>query len=304
MSLVGKHFKLANGATVPAVAYGAGTKWFKLSDAQVDQSLVKSVKAALDLGFTHIDAAEIYNTDAEIGAAVAGRSRSSYFLTDKYAVGDSTHQNFSKHGDPYNSLKFHLQERLKLDYVDLYLLHSPFISKDHHGFDLQEAWRSLEKLVDDGLAKSIGVSNFAVDDLKKVLEIARIKPVVNQIEFNAFLQDQTPGVVEFSKKNDILVEAYSPLGPISKGNSAELNTYLDSVAAKYNKTQAQVLLRWVIENNILPVTTSSNEERIAQFADIFDFQLTAEEVDAIGAIGKKHKPLRQYWTREYAKFDQ
>ncbi|SGZ49393.1 CIC11C00000003389 [Sungouiella intermedia] len=303
MSLSGKVFTLSNGNTIPAVAYGTGTKWFKLGRDEIDTNLVDTLKLALAKGFVHIDGAEIYNTDAEIGEAISGKDRDSLFITDKYFAGDSSYKARSSLGTPYDSLKFHLANKLKTDYVDLYLLHAPFIKKETHGFDLKEAWQSLEKAVHDGLTKNIGVSNFSVDDLKEVLEVAKIKPVVNQIEFNAYLQNQTPGVVEFSQQNGILVEAYSPLGPIVKGEPGEFTEYLETLGSKYSKSASQVLLRWVIQKNVLPVTTSAKEERIAQFVDLFDFKLADEEVKKITDLGAKHPVLRQYWTTEYAKYD-
>lgn len=303
MSLSNNVFKLSNGNSIPAVAYGVGTKWFKLGRDEVDANVVNALKTALSNGFVHIDGAEIYNTDKEICEAIASVDRKNIFLTDKYFAGDASHKLMSKHGLPYDSLSYHLKNELKVDYVDLYLLHSPFITKESHGFTLQEAWKSLEKAVKDGLAKNIGVSNFAVEDLEAILEIAEIKPVINQIEFNAYLQNQTPGVVEFSQKNGILIEAYSPLGPIVKGEAGEFTEYLDTLASKYNKVPAQVLLRWVLQRGVLPVTTSAKQERIAQFSNIFDFELTSEEVEKITANGKSHPLLRQYWKPEYSKFD-
>lgn len=304
MSLQGNQFQLADGHKIPAVAYGLGTKWFKLGRNEVDENLVRTLKLALQKGFVHIDGAEIYNTDAELGQAIEGLDRSKLYITNKYLVGDASHQAISPHGLPYDSLKTQLTTQLNTDHVDLYLLHSPFVAKEAHGFDLAEAWKSVEKLVDDGLAKSIGVSNFRVEDLQEILKIARIKPVVNQIEYSAFLQDQTPGIVEFSQKHGILVEAYSPLGPITKGQPGELHEYLQKVAGIYKKTPEQVLLRWVLQRGILPVTTSSKEQRIEQFVDIFDFELTNEEVAQITAIGKKLPPLRQYWLPEFGKYDE
>lgn len=303
MSLSNNVFKLSNGNSIPAVAYGVGTKWFKLGRDEVDSNVVNALKTALAKGFVHIDGAEVYNTDKEIGEAIASVDRKNLFLTDKFFVGDESHKLVSKHGLPYDSLSYHLKNELKVDYVDLYLLHAPFVTKESHGFTLQEAWKSLEKAVKDGLTKNIGVSNFAVSDLEAILEIAEIKPVVNQIEFSAYLQNQTPGIVEFSQKHGILIEAYSPLGPIVKGEKGELTEYLETLASKYNKVPAQVLLRWVLQKGVLPVTTSAKEERIAQYTDIFDFELTSGEVQKISSIGESHPTLRQYWLPEYSKFD-
>lgn len=303
MSLSGKEFKLNDGNTIPAIAYGTGTKWFKFGNNEVDQNLVSALKLAIKTGFTHIDGAEVYNTSLEIGEAISASDRKSLYITEKFFVGDSSGKAKSQHGLPYDSLKWHLDNQLKTDHVDLYLLHAPFVKKEVHGFTLAEAWQSLEKLVEDGLTKSIGVSNFAVEDLEEILKVAKIKPAVNQIEFNAYLQNQTPGIVEFSQKHGILVEAYSPLGPIVKGEKGEFTDLLDKIGAQYNKNGTQVLLRWVLQRNILPVTTSGKEERLVQFLDVFNFELTEEEVKKITEAGLKHKTLRQYWTPEYSKYD-
>lgn len=294
---------MADGNPIPAIAYGVGTKWFKWGQNELDKALVDSLKIALNKGFVHFDGAEIYGTDAELGEAIKGVDRSSIYLQNKFLVGNSIHQGVSPHGLPYAALKHQLETSLKTPYVDLYLLHSPFVAKDVHGFDLTEAWRSMEKIVDDGLAKSIGVSNFSVEDLEEIFKIARIKPVVNQIELNAFLQNQTPGIVEFSQRNNVLVVAYSPLGPIIKGQPGEFHQYLKKLAESHKKTPEQVLLRWVVQRGILPVTTSSNEIRIGQFADIFGFELSQKEVDEMTAIGQKLPVLRQWWVEEYSKYD-
>lgn len=302
MSLSQKVFKLADGNSVPAVAFGVGTAWYKNGRDEIDQKVVTALKSAIKEGFVHIDGAEVYNTDQEIGLAIQGH-RDQLFLTDKYFVGDSSYSSKSKHGTPYESLKYHLKNELKTDHVDLYLLHSPFVNKEYHGFSLTEAWQSVEKLKDEGFAKSIGVSNFAVKDLEEILKVAKHKPVVNQIEFSAYLQNQTPGIVEFAQKHDILIEAYSPLGPITKGEPGEFTELLETLGKKYKKTPAQVLLRWVLERNVLPVTTSSKPERTRLYVEIFDFSLTDDEVKKLTEIGAKHKPLRQYWRSEYAKYD-
>ncbi|PVH15810.1 uncharacterized protein CXQ87_003665 [Candidozyma duobushaemuli] len=287
MSLSGKTFKLADGNSIPAIAYGVGTKWYKHGRNEIDEKVVEALQTAIKRGFVHIDGAEVYNTDKEVGLAVEGH-RNNLFLTDKFFVGDSSHADKSQYGTPYESLKYHLEKELKTDHVDLYLLHSPFVKKEYHGFSLAEAWQSVEKLKDEGLAKSIGVSNFAVEDLEEILKVAKHKPVVNQIEFNAYLQNQTPGI---------------PLGPITKGEPGEFTELLDTLGKKYNKTPGQVLLRWVLEKNILPVTTSSNPDRIRSFVEIFDFSLNKEEVLKLTEIGAKHKTLRQYWKKEYGKYD-
>ncbi|KAM9903734.1 hypothetical protein OXX69_007833 [Metschnikowia pulcherrima] len=305
MSLFGNQFQLADGQSIPAVAYGLGTKWFKWGQNELDENLVKSLKLAFAKGFTHVDGAEIYGTDGELGEAMKSVDRSKIYISNKFSVGDASHQGVSPHGLPLDALKYQLSEKLKTDYVDLYLLHSPFVEEKVHGFTLAEAWKSMEQIVDFGLAKSIGVSNFAVEDLQEILKVARIKPVVNQIEFSAFLQNQTPGIVEFCQKNEILVTAYSPLGPITRTEPGEdeFHALLSRLASVYDKTPEQVLLRWVLQRGILPVTTSSNETRIGQFVDIFNFNLTPAEIEEITVMGEKMPALRQWWVAEYSQYD-
>lgn len=300
MSLQGNKFKLSNGTTIPAIAYGAGTKWFKYGQEELNELAINSISYALGHGFVHVDGAMIYGTDRELGAALSTVDRSSVFVTNKYVK--AVHHLKTPYENPYEGLKDQLKD-MKTDYVDLYLLHLPFISKETDGFDLKEAWEYMEKLLDEGYAKAIGVSNFAVEDLKIILDSGRIKPVVNQIEFNAYLQNQTPGIVNFCKENDILVEAYSPLAPLFQTEAGELGEYVDELASKYSKTAGQVLLRWVLQNGILPVTTSANETRITQLCNLFDFELTAEEVSHITEIGKKHPTLRLYWKEQYSRYD-
>mmetsp|Transcript_7096 Transcript_7096/g.8984 ORF Transcript_7096/g.8984 Transcript_7096/m.8984 type:complete len:305 (+) Transcript_7096:73-987(+) len=304
MSLQGKNFKLSNGNTIPAIGYGVGTKWYKFGQDQIDKKVVEGVQLAIESGAPHIDGAEIYYTNKEIGQALAnsGVKREDIFITDKYFAGDGSYKGRSKEANPYEALKADLKQ-FNVDYVDLYLIHAPFIKKETHGFDLEEAWKYLEKLVDDGFAKNIGVSNFAKEDLEVILNSKpKYKPVVNQIEYNAYLQNQTPGIVEFSKSNDILVSAYSPLGPILKGRPGPIDEYLGKLASKYSKTESQILLRSVLDNGILPITTSAKKERIQASLEIFDFELTKDEVDEINKLGKQ-KTLRQYWTNEYSKYD-
>ncbi|EGW34748.1 aldose reductase [Spathaspora passalidarum NRRL Y-27907] len=303
MSLVGTDFKLSNGNTIPAIGYGVGTKWFKFGRDEVDTNVINALETAIKLGFAHIDGAEIYNTNEEIGAALvnSGVKRENIFITDKYFAGDASFSNRSPHSNPYEALKADLKQ-LKLDYVDLYLLHSSYIKKETHGFSLTEAWGYLEKLKDEGLAKNIGVSNFTVEDLKTVLDSKpKYKPEVNQIEFSAYLQDQTPGIVQYSQENGILVEAYGPLGPITKGQGGPLDPVLAKLSKKYGKTEGQILLRWVIQKGVLPLTTSSKEDRIKSFVDIFSFELTPEEVDEITTVGKQ-KTVRQF-AKEFSKYD-
>ncbi|CCH46594.1 Aldo-keto reductase family 1 member [Wickerhamomyces ciferrii] len=291
-------FTLANGNKIPAISIiGIGTQWFNgTKDPKIHEALVTQLKHALSLpGKIHIDAAENYQRYNELAKALkeTDKPRDEIWITDKYSKFAAT---------PVD----HLNETLKtldIEYVDLYLIHDPFYAGKE--FDIKQAWKYAEQLYKEGKAKNIGVSNFAVDDLKQILEIAEIKPQVNQIEYNAFLQNQTPGIYQFAKENNILLEAYSPLAPLStrNGETSEFYEVVESLAKKYGKDQGQVLLRWVYQTGVLPVTTSSKTERITKASQIFDFELTNDEVSQISKLGNEHKTVRQYWTNEYSKSD-
>ncbi|ODQ82678.1 hypothetical protein BABINDRAFT_74971 [Babjeviella inositovora NRRL Y-12698] len=305
---ISKTFTLpTTGAKVPAVGFGAGTKWFKRGGASdpFDTALVQTITQAVDVGFTHIDGAEIYGTDGEIGQALAeiikgGKSRSDLWITNKYFAGDSSYKYRSSSGTPLDAIKKQLKET-GADYFDLYLLHSPWIKRESHGFSLQEAWQSLEQAQELGLAKNIGVSNFGVEPLQDILKVAKVVPQVNQIEFNAYLQNQTPGIFEFAQEHKILLSAYAPLAPLYKG-PGPIDPVVAALTKKYGKSDTQVLLRWVIQKGVLPITTTSRKERLTEILGIFDFELTQEEVDEIATLGEQKK-LRLYWIPDYSKYD-
>lgn len=302
MSLHGKNFTLSNGTTIPALAFGVGTKWYRPSSDDQSKAVVDAIETAITAIkedgslLPHIDAAEMYQTHPELQKAVAKYPRNEYYITDKYNTLD-------KLKNPYDSLKKTLKDDLTIQYVDLYLLHSPFIKKETHGFDLVQAWKYLEQLFDEGLAKNIGVSNFLVQDLQQILDSnPKYKPTVHQIEFHPYLQEQTPGIVEFSQKHGILVLGYSILAPLLRGRPGPLDSVLERLAKKHGKEQDQILWRWDLQRGVLPITTTSRPERVARYLGVFDFELTQAEVDEITKVGKE-KVFRQYWGEVYGHFD-
>ncbi|TID23837.1 hypothetical protein CANINC_003129 [Pichia inconspicua] len=299
---------------VPLLGIGSGTAYYKQSaDAPPNPQLIKIFETAVKEGFTHLDSAECYGNDAELKAALEnvtkqGVSRDEIFITDKYYSGDASHSIHSKYANPYDRIK-KLTEELGTPYIDLYLLHSPFVSKEVNGFDLKEAWKYVQQALDDGLVKMIGVSNFRVEDIEEIWNTTKTNPQVNQIEFNAFLQNQTPGIVQFCQSHGILVEAYSPLAPLTtadltKGAGLEFDQFLTELSKKYSKTKTQLLLRWVIQQNIVPITTTSKVERFEEYKGIFEFELAESDVEKIKELGNAYKPvIRKYWIPEFGHYD-
>ncbi|KAL6940430.1 hypothetical protein ACO0QE_004330 [Hanseniaspora vineae] len=301
---------LSNGSKIPAIGVGCGSKWFKEEDTEdtFREPLVEQLVYTLSLpGIVHIDGAECYKTYPEIAKAYAKiqscaetkKPRSDIWFTDKY----STPTKYSE--NPVEAIDKQLG-KTGLEYVDLYLLHSPFIDKEKYGFDIVGAWKYMETLYKQGKAKNIGVSNFNVEDLSKILESCEVKPVVNQIEFSPFLLNQSPGIYDFCIENGILIEAYSTLRLFLIDHDKEdpFYLYVDELSSKYGKSASQVVLRWAEHKGVLPITTSSNPSRIAEahylYAD--GFALAPEEVEQITLLGSKHEPLRQSWSRFEAYF--
>ncbi|KAH3664196.1 hypothetical protein OGAPHI_004547 [Ogataea philodendri] len=289
-------FTLARtGDKIPAIAFGSGTKHQikKKGDPNtkdsIDQSLVDVLTFALTKGgFTHLDTAEVYTTRVEIGQAIKDSKipRDKLWVTDKWNQGWGERRSESPSG-PYESLTKGLK-LLGLDYVDLFLIHAPFFDGKGSDVTVEEAWKQMEQLVDEGKARNIGVSNFDEPILKKILAVSKYKPQVNQIEHHAYLQNQSPGIVDFCKKNEILVEAFSPLTPIvpAKVKEGPLDPILAELSSKYGVNSGLILLRWVYQNGILPITTSTNKERLVETVKVWDFELEPADVEKITTASK------------------
>lgn len=299
---------------LPLLGIGSGTYYFKRSPSEpANPQLVTIFETAVKEGFVHLDSAECYGNDLELKETLAnlsasGIKREDIFITDKYFAGEGTYTYRSSYANPYDRAKRACEE-LDTPYIDLYLLHSAYIKKETHGFDLKEAWKFMQQALDEGLVKMIGISNFTIDNIKEIWDTTKTNPQVNQIEFNAFLQNQTPGIVEYCQSHDILVEAYSPLAPLTsadltQGPGLEFDQFLTNLSEKYSKTKTQLLLRWVIQKNIVPITTTSKVARLQEFKGVFDFELEKTDFEQITALGNAYKPVfRKYWKPEYGHFD-
>lgn len=280
----------STGSEIPILGFGSGTKWRIAKHSgetkgQFIDELVEQVKDAIDAGFNHIDTAEAYSTHEEVGNALANSKsrRQKLWVTDKYHPNSWT---MRKCSGPIESIRLALKT-MDLEYFDLYMLHRPDITKESAGIDLEEAWMQMEQIFEQGLAKNIGVSNFPVSALEKIKSFCKYMPTVNQIEFNPYLQEQSPGILEYCQNNDIIVEAYSPLSPLFRARPGPLDDILPGLVEKYKVTETQLLIRWAIQRGVIVLTTSSKKERLIEILHCLKFELEAEDVDLISIVGRK-----------------
>lgn len=261
-----EELKLNNGQIIPQLGLGV----FKVQDAD---DLKRAVAEALKDGYRHFDTATIYHNEEWLGEALAQSDvkREDLFITSKVWNSNTTYDETI--AAFHESLK-----KLQTDYLDLYLIHWP-----SEGYN--EKWRAMESLYNDGLIKSIGVSNFEKPHLEKLMTTATIKPTVDQIETHPYFQQKE--MHEYLKSLDIVHEAWGPLGQ-GKSNVLE-DPVLTKIAEDHNKTVTQVILRWHLQRDIIVIPKSVHEERIAQNIDVFDFTLTEEEMSMIASIDKNQR---------------
>ncbi|KAK4699596.1 hypothetical protein P7C70_g6664, partial [Phenoliferia sp. Uapishka_3] len=274
---------------IPGIGFGVGTAWFgagKGSADGVSRDLVDAVKTALEAGYRHLDNAEAYANEASVGVAIAesGISRNELYICTKTGPGIKD--------IPGN---FRLQlKKLGVKYVDLLLIHWPYdFGKDGKPSN-EEAWKQLEILKDEGLAKSIGVSNYRISDLKKTLAIARHRPVVNQIEYHPYLVKESEALISFMKAEGIALEAYGPTSPVTKHTGGPIDPVLSKVTASVSERAgkkvepSQVLLKLSSQLGAIVITTSGKRFRMEeQLAAGAIPDLTTEEVDDLKAAGAK-----------------
>lgn len=256
------NIKLNNDVEMPQLGLGV----YKVSDAEAQIAIPK----ALEVGYRAIDTASFYENEKVIGSILRAStiSRGDLFITTKLWNSDQGYEN------TLQAFEKSIEE-LGLDFVDLYLIHWPCPD-----FDLYiESYRALEKLYQDGRVRAIGVSNFNIEHLERLLEECEIKPVINQVECHPYLQQKE--LKEFCEKHEIKVEAWAPL---MQGSSVLDDVVIKDIAENHQKTTAQIIIRWHLQTGTIVIPKSVTPARIEENFQVFDFELSATEMEEIAAL--------------------
>ena len=270
---------LNNGVEIPILGFGV----FQITDpSKCEQSVVDAIQT----GYSHIDTAASYQNEEAVGRGIkqSGVAREKLFITTKLWIQSNGYEGTIKAFE--NSLK-----RLQLDYIDLYLIHQPF-------GDVYGEWRAMEELYQQGKVRAIGVSNFHPDRIMDLMINNKITPAVNQIEVNPFhqqIETQT-----FLQENSVQVEAWAPFA--EGKNNIFKNELLLSIAAKHNKSVAQVILRWLTQRDIVVLSKSVRKERMTENISVFDFELSAEDMIAITTLDTKTSSFFDHRDPEMVKW--
>ncbi|TCD70171.1 hypothetical protein EIP91_004641 [Steccherinum ochraceum] len=259
---------LNDGNEIPAIAFGTGSK-LKGTD------VTEYVEQALEVGFWHIDTAQFYRTEPYVGAAIkeSGLARNELFITSKYS-GIGTAEEAIQ-----NSLT-----NIGVTQLDLYLIHGPQLVRDN-------TWAKFEEFQKAGLAKSIGVSNYNLEQLQALVKEARVIPAVNQINLSPYNYAEHKSLLEYAAKHEIVIEAYSSLSPITQYPGGPVDKPVAAAAKRLGSTPTQVILAWVRSKGAVIVTTSTHKEHMQEYLSVGDLpDLLPEEVEAIDKAGANGPP--------------
>ncbi|MHA1409025.1 MAG: aldo/keto reductase [Candidatus Odinarchaeia archaeon] len=252
---------LNNGVKMPLLGFGT----FEIPNGK---PIIDAVLTALNAGYRLIDTAQLYRNEEGVGKAIrdSGIPRSGIFVTTKL---EGSNQGYSRAINSFNeSLK-----TMGLEYIDLFLIHWPTDRR-------LESWNALEEILESGKCKAIGVSNYSISDLIETMENSTIVPMVNQVEFNPYNYQEK--LLKFCQKNNIQLEAYSPLTKGTKLNDPKLV----KIASKYSKTPAQILIRWCLQKKVVVIPKSSRPEKIYENSHVFDFEITNEDMKLLDSFTK------------------
>lgn len=263
-----KNYILSNNMPIPEIGFGT----WKLPN---DESTIEVVKNAIKVGNRHIDTASAYGNEVYVGKGIKESSinRKELFITGKLWNQDRGYNNI------INACKKTIQN-LDCDYLDLYLIHWPASMALYKNWsDINdETWKAFEYLYESGMVKSIGVCNFKIHHLEKLIQNAKILPMVNQIEIHpGFMQKD---IIDFCTKSKIVVEAWSPLG---SGKMLKKQELID-IANKYNVSVAQICIKWCIQNKVLPISKTKNIDRMKENLDINNFVISNEDMELLNSL--------------------
>jgi 2,5-diketo-D-gluconate reductase A len=271
--------KLNNGVEIPILGFGV----FQITDCNECENCVVD---AIEAGYSHIDTAASYQNEEAVGNGIkqSGVAREKLFITTKLWIQRNGYEGTISAFE--NSLK-----RLQVDYIDLYLIHQPF-------GDVYGEWRAMEELYQQGKVRTIGVSNFPPDRIMDLMIHNKITPAVNQIEVNPF--QQQIDTHKFLLDNSIQVEAWAPFA--EGKNNIFKNELLQSIAAKYEKSVAQVILRWLVQRGIIALAKTTRKDRMIENISVFDFELSTEDVSAIATLDTKASSFFDHRNPEMVKW--
>ncbi|TVY09080.1 aldo/keto reductase [Paenibacillus cremeus] len=270
-----RYVELNNGVKMPILGYGV----FQIPD---HEQCERCVLDAIEVGYRLIDTAQGYGNEAAVGKAIrkCGVPREELFITTKIWISTYGYENAKK------SIEGSL-ERLQLDYIDLLLIHQPF--NDYYG-----TYRAMEELYKEGKLRAIGVSNFYPDRLIDLIKFNEVVPAVNQVETHVF--NQQVKAREIMKKYGVQIQAWAPFA--EGKNNLFSNETLNAIGDKYNKSSAQVALRYLIQIGVSVIPKTVNKERMKQNIEVFDFELTTEDMDAIAALDRRETLFFSHYDPE------
>ena len=270
-----KIIQLSNGVKIPIIGFGT----YKLQNENDEACNI--VKEAINAGYRSIDTASFYNNEEGVGKGIreSGLPREELFVTTKVWVNDEGYENTTK---AFNKSL----EKLGLDYIDLYLVHWPTEN-------IKETWRAIENLYREKKVRAIGVCNSTVKQLEEIIGFSEINPMVNQVEIHPNRSEKE--LLKVCKRHNIVVQAWSP---IMRGQLSS-NSIIKNLAQKYDKSEAQIILRWHLQNNVIAIPKTSHPKRIKENIDIFDFEIEKEDMENIDSINKDERMKPQKYENLY-----
>lgn len=262
------NYKLNNGLEIPNIAFGT----WKFPDNETTSQIITN---AIESGYRYIDTAKSYENEESVGRGIknANIKREDIIIGGKLWNDDRGYDNIIK--ACHKTI-----EALNCDYLDIYLIHWPASKAVHENWEEinAETWLAMEYLYNSGIVKAIGVCNFKINQLEALMENAKIKPMINQIECHpGFMQNE---IIEFCKKQDILVEAWSPLG----SGKLMKKEKMKAIASKYNKDVAQICIKWCLQNGVLPLPKTSDKDRMKSNLNVFDFEISQDDMNYLNNL--------------------